>query len=182
MKPACQLIVLTAFAWTGCASWPKPAAEDVAELQKQRNAEMIESFEKKRDLAQFEAAMVRWREGDTAACSELVNKLLARTPEHRGGRLLRAELRLLEEKPELAINDIQALVNAEPEDAEAAHMLALLFEAADRPEDALEYYERAARLAPNSQVFATSYHTALVGEPSVQISDSSGYPTKTGTR
>lgn len=154
----------------GCASWPKPSIQDVAVEQKKRKGELIESFEKKRDTAQFEAAMVRWREGDMAGCSELVNKLLDRTPEHRSGRLLRAELRLIEDKPQLAISDIESLVETEPEDAEAEHMLGLLLEAADRPQDALAHYERAAQLAPDSEVFATSYNTALVGEPATQMS------------
>ena len=149
----------------GCASMgPRMPIGEVAKQQSDRKTQIVQSFEKKRDVAQFEAAMVRWREGDAEGCQELVDKLLARSPKHRGGRLLRAESRLVEEKPELAIADLQALVAEEANDPEAAHLLGLLLEAAERHEEALPYFEKAVQLSPGNTVFAASYQTALVGE------------------
>ena len=150
----------------GCATvWPsKNATEDVAEQRQNRKAELIQSFEKKRDAAQFEAAMVRWREGDSEGCRELVDKLLARSPKHRGGRLLRAEFRLVEDRAELAVKDIEALVEETPDDAEAVHLLGLLLQAAGRDVEALAQFERAVQIEPANNVFASSYQTALVGE------------------
>ena len=168
------LLSLTAVLPAGCASvWPpKPAVEDVAVDQQQRKEEMIASFDVKRDEAQFQAAMVRWRERDADGCRELVERLLARSPQHRGGRLLRAEFRLVEERPELAIADIEKLVAEQPADAEAAHMLGLLLEASGRGPESLIHFERASELAPENEVFQTSYHTALVGENNpVHVSD-----------
>jgi predicted Zn-dependent protease len=115
---------------SGCASvWPpKPAVDDVAQDSKRRQAEAIQSFESKRDLAQFEAAKVRWREGDMRACKDLVNRLLERNPSHRGGRLLRAELELCEGRPNDVLADIEALVQQDANDAEALYLLGLLQE------------------------------------------------------
>ena len=150
----------------GCATvWPsKHVSKDVAEQRTDRKEELIQSFESKRDTAQFEAAMVRWREGDSEGCRELVDKLLARSPKHRGGRLLRAEFRLVEDRPELAVKDIEALVEEIPNDAEAAHLLGLLLEAAGHNDEALAHFERAVQIEPANSVFASSYQTALVGE------------------
>jgi predicted Zn-dependent protease len=169
---ATSCIVLAASA-AGCASgfFPKPKAEDVAAAQEKRHEEVVAAFEQKRDSAQFEAAMVRWREGDAAGCRELIEKLIVRNPKHRGGRLLRAEINLLDEKPELALADIEKLVAENPQDAEACHMLALLLEATGRQAEALVHFERAADLAPESEVFAASYQAVRDGE--VLISDAS---------
>ena len=165
------LTTLVAPALTGCATlWPSPQADkDVAVQQKARKTEMVESFEAKRDAAQFDAAMVRWREGDVRACKELVDKLVMRNPKHRGGRLLQAEIQLDDDKPELAIPDVETLVKEDPKDAEASHLLGLLLEAAGRHPESLPHFERAAQIAPNNHVFAASFQSALVGEPSLEI-------------
>ena len=164
------LAAAVAPALAGCATlWPSPAGKDSVEDHKAHKTEMIESFEAKRDAAQFDAAMVRWREGDIRACKELVDKLVMRNPKHRGGRLLRAEIQLDDDKPELAIADVEALVKDDPKDAEASHLLGLLLEAAGRSSEAMPHFERAAQIAPNNHVFAASFQSALVGEPSLEI-------------
>jgi tetratricopeptide (TPR) repeat protein len=168
--------IMLAASAAGCASgfFPKPKAEDVAVAQEQRHEEVVAAFEEKRDQAQFQAAMIRWREGDAAACRELTEKLLARNPRHRGGRLLRAELNLIDEKPELALADIEKLVAEHPRDAEVCHMLALLFEATGKRAEALAHFERAAELAPESEVIVASYQAARDGE--VLVGDASSDP------
>ena len=162
-------LIIPVFA--GCATfWPSKSVTDEApEKAEEKRAEMVGSFDAKRDVAQFDAAKVRWREGDTSGCKELVGKLLLRNPKHRGGRLLKAELQLEDGKPDLAIADVETLVKEDPKDAEASHMLGLLLEAVERPQEALPHFERAAQIAPENQVFATSYQSALVGEPSLDI-------------
>jgi len=150
----------------GCASlWPpKPAVEDVAENSKRRQADAIQSFETKRDLAQFEAAKVRWREGDLRACKDLVTRLLERNPSHRGGRLLRAELELFEGRPDEVLPDVEALAKQDPKDAEALYLLGLLQEEVGRNEDALHNFEKALKIAPENDVYLASYESALLGE------------------
>ena len=174
-------IATVALAWpwlVGCAATRpvKPLVEDVSKQHHDRKTEIIGSFEKKRDAAQFEAAMVRWQEGDAEGSQELVSTLLSRSPKHRGGRLLRAEFRLVEEKPELAIADIEALVDEDPDDAEAAHLLGLLLEASGRQQEALVHFERATQISPDSGVFAASFQTALIGEPAGQAFGAKSVP------
>lgn len=168
-----MMSAVVALAATGCASGflPKPKVADVAVDQKQRHDEVVAAFEQKRDHAQFEAAMVRWREGDAAGCRELNDKLLARSPKHRRARLLRAEINLLDDKPEVALADVEKLVEENPQDAEACHMLALLLDASGRAPEALAHFERAAELDPASEVFAASYQAARDNDSLVRISD-----------
>lgn len=169
----------------GCASGfsLKPKVKDVAAEQEKRHAEVVATFEQKRDAAQFSAAMVRWQERDIAGCRELNDKLLARNPTHRGGRLLRAEMNLLDEKPELALADIEKLVAENPQDAECFHMLALLLDASGRQAEALTCFEQATELAPGSEVFAASFQAARDSASArgseVLISDAAAAPAGT---
>lgn len=172
-RPIHYLLIASVFTTVqgGCASFwpPKPAVEDVAENSKRRQAEAIQSFEAKRDLAQFEAAKVRWREGDLRACKDLVNRLLERNPGHRGGRLLRAELELFEGRPNEVLPDIEALVQEEPNDAEALYLLGLLQEESGQAEEALHNFEKALKISPQNEVYLASYESALLGEPFLGI-------------
>lgn len=172
----------------GCASGfgRKPRTKDVAAEQEKRHSEVVAAFEQKRDSAQFSAAMVRWQERDLPGCRELTEKLLARNPTHRGGRLLRAELSLLDDKPEVALTDIEKLFAENPEDAEVCHMLALLLDANGRPSDALDHFAQATELAPESEVFAASFQAARDGAAArtseVLVSDADHHPVATARK
>jgi Flp pilus assembly protein TadD len=151
---------------TGCAAMgiPKPKAEVKAEEERQHRAEMLEVFDKKRDAAQFQAALSRWQQGDGPGCRELIQQLLQRSPKHREARMLLAELRLVEETPQTALNDIQKLSSEYPDDAEIEHLLGLLFEASNRNDEALAHFRRAAEIDPANEVYAASYQTATQTE------------------
>jgi tetratricopeptide (TPR) repeat protein len=170
VKHALFLTLMTPV-FTGCATlWPSKLTKDeTPEKPEAKREELVGAFDAKRDIAQFDAAKARWQEGDTAGCKELVGKILVRNPKHRGGRLLRAELQLVDGKAELAVAEIQSLVDENPQDAEASHMLGLLLEATGQLQEALSHFERAAQIAPENRVFATSYQSALVGEPSLDV-------------
>jgi predicted Zn-dependent protease len=153
----------------GCAqlSPRAPKEKDHAEVHAEQSAEMVATFETKRDQAQFEAARVRWREGDLPGCREQIDKLLARSPKHRGGRLMRAELRLYENKAEAALPDLEALAADSPKDAEVIHLYGLVLEALGRDAESLTQLQRATELAPHSEVYAASYQLAqeMSGDP-----------------
>lgn len=164
--------MLTASLFAGCAQLSQRAPKDKShvEAHAEQSAEMVASFESKRDQAQFEAARVRWREGDLPGCREQIDKLLARSPKHRGGRLMRAELRLYENKPEAALPDLEALAAESPQDAEVIHLYGLVLEALGRDAESLTQLKRAAELAPHNEVYAASYQLAqeMASEPTNQ--------------
>ena len=148
----------------GCAGMrmPKTITQgDVSVQIKKRNEEFTQQFESQRDFAEYEAAKARWeQQRDPKGCRESLEKLLARKPQHREARLLLAELCLAEENPQAAYDQAKATLDAYPNDAQVQYTVALTLDALGNSTDALGYYERATRMDPSSEAFATAYRTA----------------------
>ncbi len=87
------VIVVSVFS-SGCSSlnWPLTPVEDVVELRKQRKSAAVEEFERRRDWAEFHAALTAWKQGDTMRCRESLQRLLRRNPHHAEAQGLLARL------------------------------------------------------------------------------------------
>lgn len=135
--------------------------EGVTPKREQRRAEAEKHFQQNRDMADFEAARICWEEhNDTQGCREKLEKLLARNPRHRNARLLLAELLLHEENPKAAYEEAKAAVASDPDDAGAHFMMAMVLDALEKTDDALDHYEQAARKDPQNEAFVEAYHVA----------------------
>lgn len=152
-------IALLAVILAGCASMKTlgPPVEDVSEKRRQRSRESAQQFERQRDLAEFEAARVRWEEGDSRGCVEMLQRILARSPDHLEARLLLAESLLADNRPSEAIPYLEPALAAHPSDARVHHLMGSLLDSIGQKADALVYYQQAATLRPTDEVYAVCY-------------------------
>ena len=93
------IIVISVFSG-GCSSlnWSMKPVEDVGELRKERKSASVLEFERRRDWAEFHAAMTAWKQGDTMRCRESIERLLVRNPDHAEALALMARLVIRLEK------------------------------------------------------------------------------------
>ncbi len=154
------LLVLAAAAVSGCASMKAfVPPEDVSEERRQRSEAAARRFGRRHDAAQFADAQARYRAGDFRGCAQVVERLLARNADHREARLLMAEVLLAEDRPGEAVAHLETTLADHPSDARVHHLMGLALDAMGQQADALVYYERAARLQPNDEVYTASYET-----------------------
>jgi protein O-GlcNAc transferase len=162
-RTAAALLPLLALS-VGCASMSMPKTITQGSITpelKKRNEEATRLFEEKRDFAEFEAARNRWEEqNDSQGCRERLQKLVARNPRHREARLLLAELFLSDENPQAAYEHAKAALDLYPNDGQVQYTMGLCLEAEGKTSDALGYYERATKMDPQCELFATAYRMA----------------------
>ena len=157
------LAFVSAALTSGCAGvLPKQSVIGAQENRAADDRQAVADYDRQRDQAQYAAAKSRLTQGDEAGCRTVLEQLLFRNPAHREALLLFAELCLAQEQPQAAIERIRMLAAKDPRDARSLHTLAMLLDAADRPAEALHYYERAAAIDPGSELFEVSYHAAIV--------------------
>lgn len=162
-----SLVVFTVVAlllvMAGCATVGSPLAdlpEDVAQTRTDREEKAIEEFERTRDGALYQAALARWREGDTVACETLLVRLLQRSSEHREARLMLADLYASTGKPKAAEQHLRLLIDRMADDAQAHHSLGMLLETTGRADQAMYHLQKAAELEPDNALYAMSHDTA----------------------
>jgi len=147
----------------------KPTAEQnrstsgLSDKREQRLREVAADFDRRRDEAQYQAALNRWREDDATGCREALSKLLARTPSHCGARLLLADVELSQGSPKAALEQGRAVLALEPKNAEAHHVMGLALDALGETTAAISHYEQATRLDSQNEQYAACYHAALDG-------------------
>ena len=153
---------------SGCAALPVPPSAnlDVKE-QKQRKREAVEAFEQKRDVAQFQAALSRWQQGDARGAQEGLKLLLSRNPRHENAGVLLAEILLDEQRPQEARDQIERVLREHPNSAAGHHALAMLLESQRDLQNALKHYREAMKLEPRNQTYKLSYQAAKEGKPAV---------------
>jgi len=164
--PMLRWFVLLALGAAGCAAVKAPKVPDapvpdVAEQRHERNEQVIEEFEARRDFAEYQAALGYWHREDLEGCEATLSRLLHRNPDHLAARLLAAEVCLHQDRRPEAVGHLDAALKAHPDDAQALHAKGLVLDAMDQAAEALVYYERAMEQAPDEELFAVSYHTAL---------------------
>jgi tetratricopeptide (TPR) repeat protein len=159
-KPVLLLLLLLV---AGCATFTDPKAT-FHDQRKQRSEEAALRVNTHRDVAEFQAAQDRWNQQDVAGCREQLERLLARSPDHRGARLLMADVLLASNKPEEALTHLKAALKTNSDDADVQYAMGLTLDAMGRHDQALPYYERAAKAAPDNEVYAMGYRTAMTGQ------------------
>ena len=181
------VITLLTVTMAGCASLKTlgPPVEDISEKRRQRSEAAARRFDRQCDVAEFEAAQARWNEGNLHGCAEIVQRILARSPDHLEARLLLAESLLADNRPSEAIPYLEPALATHPSDARVHHLMGLLLDATGQRADALVYYEQATRLRPDDEVYAVSYQMlaseeAAEGPPQDALGE--GLPTSPGSR
>lgn len=145
----------------------KPTADKKApppsltETREQRLREVAADFDRRRDEAQYQAALNRWREDDAAGCREALGQLLARTPSHCRARLLLADVELSQGNAKAALEQARQVLALEPKNAEAQQVMGLSLDALGETTAAISHYEQATRLDSQNEQYAACYHAAL---------------------
>ena len=158
-------ILLLLLASSGCAGWrfknPITTTPDVREKRLARRAELIKDFEQKRAQALLNAAQTRLSLGDESGAREALRQLLEMAPDHADGRLLNAELHVLNFELERARLDVEAVLAQQPQHPRALHALGLILDALGDAEEAAEYFGRAAELAPEDALLTLDYESTI---------------------
>ncbi len=131
--------------------------DDVASVRAEREEKVLDDFERSRNTALYQAALGRWRAGDSVASESLLIRLLQRDDQHREARLLLADLYIATNKPKAAEEQLRLLLKGMPDDAQVHHSLGLLLETIDRTEEAVTHLQEATDLAPDNELYALSY-------------------------
>jgi predicted Zn-dependent protease len=165
-KPLSTLVMMScgtiALIMSGCrlVGLQVPTIGDVHAERQDRHEKVVSRFERKRSGAQYQAALSRWRDGDTERCRQDLETLLRRDPQHRDARLLLTELYLLIEQPTAAESLMQGLLAESPNDAQVHHTMALVLDAVGRPNEALAQFQWATDLDPDNEIYLMSYEAA----------------------
>ena len=125
-----------------------------------RDASVLKEIDEKRDQAEFLVAYQRWAHEDVRGCREQLELLLARNPLHCDARLLMADVLLSTEQPQAALAQVQEALKHHANNADVQYAMGLTLEANDRPDEAVAYYERASKAAPDKVAYVLSYRTA----------------------
>jgi len=155
------LVAFSALLIAGCVSagFPVSRGQGISEKRRERTRVVARQFDRKRDLAEFEAARTLWIQGDSDGAAEALELLLARNPDHIEARLLMAELLLSDNRQSEAIAYLEPATIADPDDARVQHMMGLLLDSIGKTDAALAYYEKAKSLCPDDELYAVSYQT-----------------------
>jgi len=150
-------VLLGALMLTACAQiptelpgLPEPLVPDVAAERKTRELEVAQSFETKRNEAQWLAARSVYRSGDARQAERLLKALLSRAPDHAPARRLVAELYLDRDEPQRALPHLEILAELTPEDASVHHVLGFVYDALGNVPAAERHLQLAAELSPQS--------------------------------
>lgn len=153
--PCCWLLCLVLVA-SGCAlpkPWQKSTGADVAPLRGTRRDQAMKQFEIHRDTAQYQAAMDRWKAGDTFTCEAELRALVGRNPQHFEARRALADLALERGDAAKAETELRELLKLAPDDAQTHHSLGLLLQSQQRETEAQEHLAKAATLAPDNMLY-----------------------------
>jgi Tfp pilus assembly protein PilF len=145
---------------SGCSLFPKQNAVSFSEHRTQREDASSQRITDKRDHAEFLAAHQRWVQQDFQGCREQLENILARNPKHCDARLLMADVLLSSGKPNEALGQVQEALKYHADDPDVQYAMGLTLDANGRPDEALVYYERAAKATPGNEAYAMSYRSA----------------------
>jgi len=131
------------------------------EVSPQTPEKLVEDFSRRRDNAQYLAALQNWESGDPRGCKELVDKLLARNSKHKEARQLLADLHLEQGDYQAAKAVLDQLLTDFPNDAHIHHSLGLLFETMNDVDASLRHLHRAVELEPENEFYQVCFDTTL---------------------
>jgi Tfp pilus assembly protein PilF len=153
---ALVFLVVCWFAGAGCAGWkPKVKKSDLTDNREERAAEAVRSFEERRDAAQLSAALDRWKQGDLAMAEASLAAIIRRRPDYNEARMRLAEI--LWSRGDIAAElQLRAVLETEPNRAEAHQALGLLLDGVGRPDEARQHLAKAAELEPDNEIYRTT--------------------------
>lgn len=154
--PRWALVAALACASIGCTALPG-TVPDVRPERLKRVKEAAKAFDERRDEVEFQAATACWRHQDAEGCRHLLGRLLKRNADHLPARLLLTETYLVEDRLDQAEETFEPAKKDHGEDPRVLHMAGMLAEAAGDSKQALNYYQRAAKLAPGDEMYRLSY-------------------------
>jgi len=156
------LLICSTLLSAGCASVQLPAGvrPDFTRQKHKRENQAVREFEQHRDFAEYQAALHYWERGDEQDCRRQLDQLLQRNPDYVPARLLQAEVCLAQQRYAEALEEAQGVVDNQPQNAEAHHMMGLVLDAQGRFAEALEHYRRAATLEPDNELYRLGYALA----------------------
>jgi Tfp pilus assembly protein PilF len=153
---ALVLLVVCWFAAAGCAGWKQKVKKpDLSDNREQRAADAVRSFEERRDTAQLSAALDRWKQGDTAMAESALAAIIRRRPDYNEARMRLSEI--LWSRGDIAAElHLRAVLETEPNRAEAHHALGLLLDGTGRLDEARQHLAKAAELEPDNEIYRTT--------------------------
>src|SRR5439155_2083716 len=123
--------------------------------REQRAAQAVHEFEQRRDAAQLSAALDRWKQGDAATAEAMLIAIIRRRPESYDARMRLAEI--LWSRSDIAAEPhLRAVLEAEPNRAEAHHALGLLLDGTGRSDEARQHLTKAEELEPDNEIYRTT--------------------------
>ncbi|MCE9528233.1 MAG: tetratricopeptide repeat protein [Planctomycetales bacterium] len=137
-------------------------------LSPDRKAEAVAMFESQRDQAQLQAAMNRWKEGNTAACERALASLVGQRPQFVDAHVQYAELMLSQNNPGGAANQLREALQLAPDRADIHHSLAIALEAGGDSDAANKYFRKALELEPESPVYQMAVEDLQGGKDKVR--------------
>lgn len=122
------LVWLAGALLSGCATWqpPEPPVADVRPRREARASAAVRTFNDRHDEAQLQCAGAAWRQGDSRYSRELLEGIVERNPAHLPSRLALAEIELLEDQPQRALDHLQEAAAHHPDDPAIERMKLLV--------------------------------------------------------
>lgn len=146
----------------GCAGWKQKVHKPtLTEKREDRAAEAVRDFDERRDVVQLDAALDRWKQGDVAAAEAMLAAIIKRRPECTDARMRLAEI-LWSRADTSAESHLRAVLEAQPNRAEAHHALGLVLDGSGRPDEARYHLVKAAELEPDNEIYRTTRESLAV--------------------
>ena len=140
----------------GCAGWKQKVQKPELSADREgRTADAVRDFEERRDGAQLSAALDRWKQGDAASAEVALGAIIRRRPECHDARVRLAEI-LWSRGDVAAEPHLRAVLEAQPNRAEAHHALGLLLDGTGRSDEARQHLTKAAELEPDNEIYRTT--------------------------
>ena len=151
---------LVGFALAGCAAWKEKVQQPptISQTRDERASETVRDFEERRDAAQLQAALDRWKQGDAGRAEAMLTAIVSRRSDCLEARLRLAEI-LWSRGDQAAEIHLRAVLASEPDRAEAHHALGVLLDATGRGEESREHLSQAAAVEPENEVYRLTWES-----------------------
>jgi len=157
-----SLVCLSTALLTGCAGWKQTLQPKTAmETREERAKEAVQDFEERRDAAQLEAAVDRWKQQDVGRAEAMLSAIVNRRPDYVEARVLLAEV-LWSRNDASAESHLRAVLELQPNRADAHHALGLLLDGTGQAEEARQHLSKAAELEPANEVYRETSESLAV--------------------
>ena len=184
-------------ALSGCAqpaAWLKPAVPDVRPIREKQAREALQSFEKQRNEAEYQAARTALREGQHESCRTMLANVMRRDPQHAPAQAMQLELLLATGASQEATQAADEARQHFVDNAQVQFACYLVYDEAGQSDLAVECLSAAARLAPGEKLYtqhleviaadqadeldAETAKAILMGEPQVRARPAQQQPSE----